>query len=318
MELYVLAYCAMTELAAAGIKVYRIFAGNYMTSLEMAGASLTLLKLDDELKTLLDAPCDAPAFMINGAALPPELIQAVPAKQGGKAASYKAETNPAHRTIGADGVNLQNIMYLIDKMSEIIIENEVPFCEMDAHGGDGDFGMSIAKGFRRLKEEWGTVTAASGSIGEFLDECSKVIMEYCGGASGPIWGFAFKYAAKSAGNKKTLSIADFAELMQAAVNGVQETGKRSFGRGAVVGDKTLADALIPCADTWSAAAKAGKPFSAAFTEAAAAAVAGAEATKNIVARMGRAENAGERSLGYPDAGAYALGVIFTELAKSVC
>ena len=316
MELYILAYCAMTELAAAGIKTYRVFAGNYMTSLEMAGASLTLIKLDDELKGLLDAPCDNPAFCRCGAPFPPELVPAIPAEQNAKG-SYKAQTDPAWGTITADGLTLQNIIYLVDKMSEVIIENEAPFCEMDAHGGDGDFGMSIAKGFRRLKDEWETVTARCRTIGEFLDACSKVIMEHCGGASGPIWGFAFKYAAKATMDKTVLQIADFAELMQAAVNGVQETGKRSFGRGAAVGDKTLADALIPCADAWSDAAREGKSFPTAFTVAAEAAVAGAEATKNIVARMGRAENAGERSLGYPDAGAYALGVIFTELAGNV-
>ena len=317
MELYVFTHCAMKELAAAGITTCRIFTGNYMTSLEMAGASLTLLKLDDELKALLNAPCDAPAFMVSGPVTPPQLLAAAHAELNAKG-SYKVETDPAHKTIGADGLSLQNMIYLIDKMSEVIIENEVPFCEVDAHGGDGDFGMSIAKGFRSLKDEWKTITGESKTIGEFLDACSKVIMEHCGGASSPIWGFAFKYAAKSAADKKTLSIADFAELMQAAVNGVQETGKRSFGRGAVVGDKTLADALIPAASALSDAAKAGKTFPAAFTEAAAAAVAGAETTKNIVARLGRAENAGERTLGHPDAGAHALGVIFTELAKSIC
>ena len=315
MELYLFAYCAMAELSAAGIKTYRIYAGNYMTSLEMAGASLTLLKLDDELKTLLDAPCDVPAFCCYGS-LPPEAIPALPAKQNAKG-SYKVESDPAWKTINADGLTLQNIIYLVDKMSEVIIGNEVPFCEVDAHGGDGDFGMSISKGFRRVKDEWETITAGSRTIGEFLDNCSKLIMEYCGGASGPIWGFAFKYAAKAAADKKVLNVADFAEVMQAAVNGVQETGKRSFGRGAAVGDKTLADALIPCAIAWSDAARAGRGFLPAFNAAAEAAVAGAEATKNIVARMGRAENAGERSLGFPDAGAYALGVIFTELAKSI-
>jgi dihydroxyacetone kinase len=315
MELYILTYNAMEELTAAGIKTYRIFTGNYMTSLEMAGASLTLLKLDDELKTLLDAPCDNPAFCCCSAPSP-EWLSALPGKQETRG-SYKTETDPAWGAIAAEGLDLRNIIYLVDKMSEIIIENEAPFCEMDAHGGDGDFGMSVAKGFRRLKDEWKSITAQSKTIGEFLDACSKVILEHCGGASGPIWGFAFKYAAKAAADKAVLKIADFAELMQAAVNGVQETGKRSFGRGADVGDKTLADALIPCAKAWGDAAREGKTFPAAFVAGAEAAVAGAEATKKIVARMGRAENAGERSLGYPDAGAHALGVIFTELAKSI-
>jgi dihydroxyacetone kinase len=315
MELYLFAHAAFAELREAGINTYRIFAGNYMTSLEMAGASLSLLKLDDELKTLLDAVSDAPAFMVTGPVPRPEFSPVLPPEISAPA-SFKVETGPANAVIAAGALSLGNMIYLIDKMSEVIIENEVSFCDMDAHGGDGDFGMSIAKGFRCLKGEWKTIVRAK-TIAEFLDACSKVIMEYCGGASGPIWGFAFKYAAKAAADKETLSVADFAELMQAAVRGVQETGKRSFGRGAVVGDKTLADALIPCAEAWTAAAGEGKAFPDAFTAGAQAAVAGAEQTKNIVARLGRAENAGKRSLGYPDAGAYALEVIFLELAKAV-
>jgi dihydroxyacetone kinase-like protein len=51
-------------LTEKGIKIYRTFVGNYMTSLEMAGCSVTLLKLDRELKDLLDFRCDAPAFRV--------------------------------------------------------------------------------------------------------------------------------------------------------------------------------------------------------------------------------------------------------------
>jgi dihydroxyacetone kinase len=316
MELYVLAYSAMAALDAAGIRAYRIFAGNYMTSLEMAGASISLLKLDDELKTLLDAKSDAPGFMVNGASPAPRFVPALPVEKG-REVSYKVQTDPRHALVKDEKLSLGNIIYLVDRMSEIIIENEVPFCELDSHAGDGDFGMSIAKGFRFLKTDWEEISAQAKTIEEFLDACSVVIMERCGGASGPIWGFAFKYAAKAAAGKTELDINAFAGVLQAAVQGVQETGKRAFGRGAVVGDKTLIDALVPCADSWAASAKAGKPFLEGFRLAAEAAVAGAEKTRDIVARMGRAENAGKRSLGYPDAGAYALGVIFTELAGSL-
>jgi dihydroxyacetone kinase len=316
MELYVLAYSVMAELDAAGIGAYRIFAGNYMTSLEMAGASISLLKLDDELKTLLDAKSDAPGFMVNGGASAPTFFTALPAEKT-RAVSYKAQTDPRYASIEGEKLSFHNIIYLVDRMSEIIIENEAPFCELDSHAGDGDFGMSIAKGFRFLKTDWEEITARAKTIEEFLDACSVVIMEYCGGASGPIWGFAFKYAAKAAAGKTELDIDAFAGILQAAVQGVQETGKRAFGRGAVVGDKTLIDALVPCADSWSASAKGGTAFLEGFVKAAEAAVVGAAKTKDIVARMGRAENAGKRSLGYPDAGAHALGVIFTELAKSL-
>ena len=49
-------------LAAKGVRVYRTFVGEYMTSLEMQGFSISLLRLDDEMKALLDAPADTPAW----------------------------------------------------------------------------------------------------------------------------------------------------------------------------------------------------------------------------------------------------------------
>ena len=80
--------------------------------------------------------------------------------------------------IRGDQITVDNMIYIVDAMSECIIKNEVPFCELDAHAGDGDFGMSVAKGFLRLKQEWENVTAEKGTdIGEFLDACSMVIMD---------------------------------------------------------------------------------------------------------------------------------------------
>lgn len=204
--------------------------------------------------------------------------------------------------------------YVVDVMSVCIIKNEVPFCELDAHAGDGDFGMSVAKGFKQLKRQWHELVQAE-QMDDFLLNCSMIIMEHCGGASGPIWGSAFRSASKAIQGKQTLSVADFAEMLQAAVKGIQVTGERSFGRGAVVGDKTLIDALAPCADSWSA--NTDKTFKENFVLGAQAAVQGAESTKEIVARMGRAGTVGDRSLGYPDAGAHGLGVIFTDIAEHI-
>ena len=178
--------------------------------------------------------------------------------------------------------------------------------------------MSIAKGFRQLKQEWKSVVSGHDlDISSFLNACSLIIMEHCGGASGPIWGSAFRAAARSAKGKATLSVDDFAQLMQAAVSGIQATGERSFGRGAVVGDKTLIDALVPCADSWTKQAAEGASLKASFDAGAAAAMEGAKSTEKIAARMGRAGTVGERSIGYADAGAYGLAVIFADVTKSL-
>ncbi|MDO7906057.1 dihydroxyacetone kinase subunit DhaK [Paenibacillus sp. JX-17] len=318
-ELYLLNHSVTRELAAKkGITIAKSFVGNYMTSIDMAGASVTIMKLDDELKTLLFKESAAPSFQVSGPSEPVRYEEEDPAQGKADTASFTMETPETAAVINNNELSLHNMVYLVDKMSEVIIRNEVPFCELDSHAGDGDFGMSVAKGFRQLKREWKQILADHvGDIGAFLDASSLVIMEHCGGASGPIWGSAFRSAAKAVGSKEKLTVAEFADMMQAAVQGIQATGERSFGRGAVVGDKTLIDALVPCADAWSASAAAGDLFGTAFAKAAEAAVEGAKKTEDIVARMGRAGTVGDRSLGYPDAGAYALGVIFTELAQAM-
>ncbi|MEA4854279.1 MAG: dihydroxyacetone kinase subunit DhaK [Christensenella sp.] len=315
MELYLLNAAVGRELAGRGVTIVRTLVGNYMTSIDMAGASLSVIKLDDELEELLDTPCETPALHINGKAGIAQPQSEDDEKQAQAEPKYRIET-PAEYAAVADRFTTDNMKYLVDAMSEIIIENEVPFCELDSFAGDGDFGMSVAKGFRQVKREWTSLIQAK-DIGAFLGECSMVIMEYCGGASGPIWGSAFRAAGKAAEGMTSLDVAGFAKLMQAAVAGVQKTGERSFGRGAGIGDKTLMDALIPCANAWTAYAKEGNSFAEGFRLGAAAAVSGAEKTKDIVARMGRAGTVGKRSIGYPDAGAHALGVIFTGLSEKL-
>jgi dihydroxyacetone kinase len=62
MELYVLNHSVRKMLDDRGIQVHKTLVGNYMTSIDMAGASITLLKLDAELTALLDSPCGAPAW----------------------------------------------------------------------------------------------------------------------------------------------------------------------------------------------------------------------------------------------------------------
>lgn len=192
-------------------------------------------------------------------------------------------------------------------MANVIIENEVPFCDLDSVAGDGDFGMSVAKGFKQLKTEWDDIS--QDNIGAFLKGCSMIITEYCGGASGPIWGSAFRSAAKYADGKMELSLTELAGMMQSAVDGIQKRG------GAKLGDKTLLDALIPAVVSLKDSAGKGEDMVVAMRKGAEAAVAGAEHTKQLVATKGRASYVGERSMNYPDAGAVAVSVIFTEITK---
>lgn len=314
-ELYVFNDSVLSILKEKKVNFTREFVGNYMTSLDMAGASLTLIKLDKELKKYLTQPSFTPALTLTGNE---EDISFTDLKERKvKDAIFEVETPKEYSKIENEEITLNNMIYIIDKLSSVAIENEVPFCELDSHAGDGDFGMSIAKGFKQLKREWKDIIKNSDSISLFLEECSIVIMEYCGGASGPIWGSAFRSAGKSTKNKETLNSKEMANVLINCVKAIQETGRKSFGRGAVVGDKTLIDALSPCADNWVENANKGLSILSCFEEGAKAAMNGAKETEKIVARMGRAGTVGERSIGYPDAGAYGLAVIFNEISKSL-
>lgn len=316
-ELYLFLNSTAKILDEYKIKIYRSFAGNYMTSINMSGASLTFMKMNSELKSLLDAESDAPAFKVNGPVLPRNYEPFIPAYH-----TQSENTDQKNHTKGSAKVRqeiltVDNMIFIVDTMSECIIKNEVPFCELDAYAGDGDFGMSVSKGFRQLRREWNDILEEKVcDIGEFLDACSLIIMECCGGASGPIWGSAFRAAGKAAKGKQKLTAEEFAVLLQEAVTGIQKTGEYSFGRGAVVGDKTLIDALVPCADVWTENA-GNKTLKELFQLSADAAVNGAKMTEKIVARMGRAGTVGKRSIGYPDAGAFALGVIFSKIADAL-
>ena len=333
-ELYLLNNSVTKAITADGINVHRTIVGNFMTSIDMAGASISVLRVDSELKALVDYPVSTPALtwgaaMSEQAEAALEAIKAIgkalgytpaePAKKASKKAVAEAEDDNA--TYDVEGtpvvtetINTAAFVQIVDKMADVIIENEVPFCEADQMG-DGDFGMSIAKGFRQLKADW--ATRKKGDIGEFLVSCSEIIKEYCGGASGPIWGSAFKYAGKAMLGKKEINLTDLAFLFMEANRGVYETGKKSFGKGADIGDKTLVDALKPCALALTKAAEEGKALRDGIDLGAKAAHEGAEATKTHVATLGRAGTVGERSIGFPDAGAHGLDVIFNELAAYI-
>lgn len=200
---------------------------------------------------------------------------------------------------------LEDVMKTVNLMADIVIENEVYFCELDGVAGDGDFGMSLSKGFKQIKRDWEELDKES--ISGFLKSCGMIITEYCGGASGPIWGSAFRAMAKYAKDKEELSPLEIGELLAEAVAGIQKRG------GAKLGDKTLLDALIPASEAVKDNSQMGMVE--ALKKGADAGVEGAEKTKEIVASKGRATYVGERSLSHPDAGAVAIGLIFQELIK---
>ena len=156
----------------------------------------------------------------------------------------------------------------------------------------------------------GTPTTAA-DIGTFLKKIAVVITSRIGGTSGPIWGTAFLRAGAKAAGKTELTGDDVVVMLRAAAEGISARGK------AVLGDKTLLDALIPATDTIEAAV--GRGESAAEIARAAAddhAARRPRPPSTLEAKRGRASYTGERSIGSVDAGAMALAVIAEQIADN--
>jgi dihydroxyacetone kinase-like protein len=188
---------------------------------------------------------------------------------------------------------------------DTVLENEGYFCELDSAAGDGDFGSSLASGFRGIRASWEMLN--KNDIGAFMERCGMIMMEKCGGASGPIWGTAFRQAGRYAKGKEKMDLKEVSDFFQALINGVQKMG------GAKLGDKTLLDALIPAAESLKNSASKGEDLLSAFRKSVEEAEHGAESTKEIAARKGRALYLGDRSVGFYDAGAKAVAVILSAI-----
>ncbi len=187
-----------------------------------------------------------------------------------------------------------------------VLRNEKHFSDLDALAGDGDFGASLAAGFRVIEADLASLDKST--IGAFLLKISMIISKHVGGSSGPLWGTAFMRAGMLCKDKTSIGLEDLEKIATAAIEGIQQRG------GALPGDKTLIDSLIPIRDKIAEhAASAAADTSAALREATAAAEDAAEKAKGWVARRGRQQFTGDRSIGTPDPGMVAIATILGDL-----
>ena len=202
----------------------------------------------------------------------------------------------------------QQVELVVRTIAQTAVDNEQYFCELDSVVGDGDFGYSLARGFEKVLEGWDDVDRTD--IGTFLKKIGMVIASRCGGTSGPLWGTAFMKAGATAGATDALDGDQVVAMLRAASAGIKARGDSD------VGDKTLLDALVPMTDRIEQELHAGAEGTAALAAAAAAAREAAEATREMVARRGRASYTGERSRGSVDAGAMAVAVMVEHIHQA--
>ena len=203
-------------------------------------------------------------------------------------------------------ITLADVETAVKSIAATALKNEQYFCELDSYAGDADFGVSLAAGFRAVQQEWDQLDRSS--IGAFLLKISMLISKNVGGCSGPIWGTGFMRAGALSKDRTTITLDDLDKMLTASIEGIQKRG------GAQLGDKTLLDALIPIRDIVHESA--GKPAANArevlqrATEVANEAI---ERTKGLVAKRGRQQFVGERSVGTPDPGIVAIATMMNDL-----
>ncbi len=177
--------------------------------------------------------------------------------------------------------------------------------QLDSAIGDADHGINLARGFGAVQAA--LAQASTPTPGSVLMLTGSTLISKVGGASGPLYGTAFRQAGKALGDVPEVDLAALAGALEAALSGVQKLG------AAREGDKTMVDALAPAASVLSKAVAEGASLADALAALAEAADAGAQATIPMQALKGRASYLGPRSVGHEDPGAVSTALIMHAL-----
>jgi phosphoenolpyruvate---glycerone phosphotransferase subunit DhaL len=191
--------------------------------------------------------------------------------------------------------------------SELFIQHKDELTDLDAKIGDADHGANMARGFTAIPPKLDVLVDKS--VGSLFRTCAMTLISQVGGASGPLYGTFFLQASRPANGKMTLNHEELCQCFDAGLTGVVNLGK------AVLGDKTMVDALTPALAALHP--KNGDSLEDAVARAATAAREAAEATVPLIARKGRASYLGERSVGHKDPGAASTALLIEALAESL-
>jgi dihydroxyacetone kinase-like protein len=182
-----------------------------------------------------------------------------------------------------------------------MVDSSDRLCAADRDLGDGDHGVTMARAFAAARD---ALRSAPPSPGGDLAILGAKLMG-AGGTAGIVFGTWFSTAGRVIGSKE-LDGPLLAQAMTEAAEAVRSRSKASPG------DKTMVDALLPAVEALRASANAG--VEAALDQAALSAARGAESTRDMVARVGKAKTMGERAKGFVDPGALSVTIIFEGLA----
>lgn len=299
-ELFVVYRAVSRELSDRGIIIVAPEVGEYATSFEMAGLSLTLFWLDDDLEAAWTSPTYTPAYrkgMIDLSGPDAAVAEQDVAEISAVAAA--SDESAAAGRIAATAIAA--IRALIDREVDEL-------GRLDAIAGDGDHGIGMQRGARAAATAAEDAASRGAGTGTVLTLAGDAWADRAGGTSGALWGAGLRAVGSVVGDESSPDALTVATGVDAARDAIQSFGK------AVVGDKTLVDALVPFTEVLLARTGDGVPLATAWADAAAAATTAAQDTADLLPRMGRARPHMEKSLGTPDPGAISLALSMTEVA----
>lgn len=293
-ELFVLFGDVNRLLGERGIEVYSPLVGELVTSLDMAGCSLTLMWLDDDLQELHDAPAATPAFSQGS-------IETPQATNNGTSASGSSSTSESTSESPGEGGELTEsgavALDALGRALDSLKSSEDELGKLDAAAGDGDHGAGMVRGMTAAVE---AAESGGGTAGDVLMRAGTAFAEAAGGASGALYGAWISALGQPLGDEEKPDAASLHGALQSSLSTLEDLGK------AGPGDKTMIDTLDPFVRSFGEAAEGDVSSAEAWERALAAAEEGADSTAGMISARGRAAKLGERSRGHKDPGAVSM------------
>lgn len=290
MELAIVARHASPFLQSKGFRVERVYAGTFLSSLDMAGISISVLGINDQWLRWLDAATSAPAW--------PNVPTQRPGKPEARTTTEISLKIDSLTKKGAQTEAGRRVRRAIEAACNALIDAEDELTEMDRVTGDGDLGIT-------MKRAADVVRAAVDSypldnVPATLKELGHTLQREMGGSSGPLYGVLFLRCGSVLDGSKRTGLTKWAEALDQGCLAISELG------GAKPGDRTMLDALVPFVESLKGAgANVSREI---LLPAVEAAERGSDATAQMTARVGRSSYLGERALGHRDPGAKAIAI----------
>lgn len=204
-------------------------------------------------------------------------------------------------------MDVEQVRKMFLYVSEQMLNNIDLLTEIDSKIGDGDHGIGMEIGFSNVKKE--LEKNSYEWINDIFYDIGMTMLRVMGGASGVLFGTVFLSGISKYPKKKEFTLFDFSNVFMRATQALKERGK------AQIGDKTMIDALEPAVTMLDKMAKEEKNLQEGFVCAANEAKKGMLYTKECQARFGRAKYYGEKAIGYQDAGATSVFIIFQSMSE---